>query len=60
MIKILFKYVVKKLTYIAGSYNTLIGLTKLYQNEGIFRLWIGPFNPVIVLLSPENIEVIKL
>jgi hypothetical protein len=60
MIKILFKYVIKKITFIVGSYSTLIGLTKLYQNEGIFRLWIGPFNPVIVFLSPENVEVIKL
>ncbi len=60
MIKILFKYLVKKVTFIAGSYNTFIGLTKLYQNEGIFRLWVGPFNPFVVLLSPENVEAIEL
>ncbi|CAG2102902.1 unnamed protein product, partial [Medioppia subpectinata] len=38
------------------SYRLLIDLCKSYQKDGVFRLWIGPINPVVVLLNADNVE----
>ncbi|XP_054155282.1 cytochrome P450 4V2-like [Oppia nitens] len=38
------------------TYEALLSIAAQYHKSGVFRLWLGPFNPVIVITNATNAE----
>ncbi|KAH9516231.1 Cytochrome P450 4V2 [Dermatophagoides farinae] len=44
--------------YLQQIFNLLVGITKIYQQEGegFMRLWVGPTQPVVIIFNAECAE----